>query len=329
MKLSRSAPSHIMNHELVLNSIETKFIEKPERMGEMNQHMFREDFGNIFIGLNRRNSNVFVINSNNDEIREEILNSFIRAADYSHDESVFQEVLEEIIQNLLHFGKAAYFLHNSKSGEQVFRSLLPSTIFNAFSILFQYLPRRIKHNWDHDDEQLGREVRFLNPNQVLFFEWPKPVQKKIKAQNRILEILDEYTYAGASQQVPLPTHKNPNPKNYFDFSVWHKTREEALFEATRHTGWSGRETSSSKSDFFICHRMLRFSRLQVETCTHLLEELSKQLTVIGKSIKPDFKIQISFSPEFPSLSKFDELEKGLRNEEVDFSEVLDFCFQKE
>lgn len=330
MKISRTDPSHMINNELILNSIESKFIEIPERMGAMNQSMFRDDFGNMFIGITRRNANIFNITSNNEVIQEELLQSFIRSARHAYDKNVFQEILEEIIQSLLYYGKAAYCLHDTKSDERIFRSLPPSTIFKFFDVLFQYLPRRITRNWDRDDEHLGREIRFLNRKRVLFFEWPRSVQRKIKSQDRMLRVLDKYAFDGITKHIAQPTHENPNPKSYFDFSVWRDARDEALFAATKHTGWSGRNTSyPKKSDFFICHRLLRLRRLQVETCIYLLTSLSQQLTSIGKLSSPEFKMQISFNEEFPALVKFDELEKRLMHEEIDFSEVLDFCFQKE
>ena len=329
MKFSRKAPSHIMNDELVLNSFEKKFIEMPERIGNMNQHMFREDFGNIFFGSTRMNAAIFNIISNNDEVQENLLLSFTRVARHSRDEYVFQEVLEEIIQSLLYYGKAAYLFHSEQSEEQVIRSLPPNTVFSLFGVLFQYLPKRIMRNWNEDDEQLGREIRLLNRDNVLFFNWPKSVRKKIQSQNRILKALDKYAFDGANKHFVQPTHENPNPKNYFDFTVWRDARDEALFEATKFTGWSGRDTSfPNKSDFFICHRLIRFRKLQIEACVHILNSLSEQLTSIGKLHSPKFEMRISFSEEYPSLSKFDELEKRLESEEANFGEVLDYCYQK-
>jgi hypothetical protein len=201
-------------------------------------------------------------------------------------------------------------------------------IFKILSIIFQYLPKRVERNWDSDDVELGREIRILDSKRVLFFSWPKYVCKKIRAQNRILKVIDRYAYDRATKHMVQPTHENPNPKNYFNFSVWRDIQDDALFEATKSTGWSGRQSSHPKrSDFFLCHRLIRFRKLQVETCTHILASLSKQLTTIGKLQSPDFQIQISFSDDYPSVSKLNELERRLELEEISFGEVLNYCFQ--
>ncbi len=205
MKFSRKAPSHILNHELSLSSIEARFFETPERMGNMNQNMFHDDFRNMFVGSTRRNANIFDITSNNEEIQKQLISSFTRAARHSRGERVFQELLEEVTQNLLHYGKAAYFLHDGDTSKQVFRPLRANIIFKILNIVFQYLPKRVERNWDSDDVEFGREIRILDSKRVLFFRWPKSVHKKIKAQNRILKSIDRYAYDRATKHIPQPT----------------------------------------------------------------------------------------------------------------------------
>lgn len=328
MKISRKAPTDFMNYELSLNPLEQRLFGPTKRMGNLNQKMFKDDFRNIFVGSSRRNADIFNISSNNDQIQEKLLGSFISRGRISKGHFDVEGIVEEVTQSLLHYGKAAYFLQDDKHEGSFIRPLPSNTIFKFLGLVFQYVPKHVQHNWDSDDVVLGREIRLMERPRVLLFDWKNTVLKKISAQNRILKTLDRYTYEGASKHIPRPTHENPNPKNYFDFSVWKEAQDDALFMATKLTGWSGRKSSQpNRSDFFICHRLIRFRKLQVELATHILDTLSKQLTAIGKREVADFELKISFSDEFQSVRELENLEHKLESEEVSFREVLDYCYQ--
>lgn len=327
MKVSRKAPSHLLNYELSLSSIEERFFETPERMGNMNQNMFHDDFRNMFVGSTRRNADIFDITSNNEEIQERLISSFTRGARHSRDERVLQELLEEVTQDLLYYGKAAYFLHDSDKNEQVLRPLRSSMVFKILGFVFQYLPKRVEINCGGNHVVHGREIRILDNKRVLLFNWPKSVLKKINAQNRILKSIDQYAYDAVIKHTPQPTHENPNPKNYFNFSVWRDIQDYAFFQATKDTGWDGRKSSETKlSDFFVCHRLIRFRKLQIELCNNILSSLSKQLTKIGKQNASDFEINIVLNNDYHSIKKLNELDFSLKSEKVNFSEVIDYCY---
>lgn len=127
---------------------------------------------------------------------------------------------------------------------------------------------------------------------------------------------------------PNATYESPNPRNDFDFRVWNEARDFALYRATRETGWKGRKFDSVKrSDFFDCHRLIRFRRNQVKFRDQILAQLSDELTRVGKNYKSGFKIVFLPTNELPSVAQFNELEAKLSREEIGFSDVLDFCYK--
>lgn len=328
MKISRDAPEFFMNYEISPNALEARIFQPIERMGNLNQNMFNDDFHNMFFGSSRRDANTFRISSNNQELQNKLLGAFISRHSYSGRHSVIEEVVEEVVQSLLYHGKAVYILQEHEDDGQFFRPIPANSVFSFLGFAFQYLPRRIQRNWDSEDKLLQREIRLLKRKKLLFFDWKKSVWRKIRYQNRILKTLDRYAYDGGVRHMPRPTHENPNPKNYFDFRVWKETQDEALFSATKPTGWSGRISSrSDHSDFFTCHRLIRFRKLQVELATHILDTLSSQLTKFGKQEESNFELSIEFSDEYQSISKLEEFERRLESEEVGFSEILNYCYQ--
>lgn len=328
MKIFANAPEFFINHEISPNILEAMIFKPVERMGNLNQNMFNDDFHNMFFGSSLRNTNIFQISSSDQGLQEKLIGAFASRHRYSDGHSVIEEVVEEVVESLIDYGQAAYFLQKSEGDKQFFRSIPANSVFRFLGLTFQYLPRRTQRNWSDEGQFLRREIRILERKRMLIFNWKKSVWKKVKFQNRVLKTLDRYAYEGGVKHMPRPTHENPNPKNYFDFHVWKKVQDEALFTATKLTGWSGRVTSHSDcSDFFICHRLLRFRKLQIELATHVLESLSSQLTTVGKCENNEFELNITFSEEYLNVLKLDELERRLESEDVSFGEVLDYCFQ--
>lgn len=328
MRISRNGPEFFDNHEIAPNALEARIFQPIERMESFYQNMFNDDFHNIFFGSSRGDANTIEVSSNNQELQDKLLGSFVSRYQYSGGHSVIEEVVEEVVQSLLYYGKAAYILQDSEGDEQFFRPIPANSVFKFLGLAFQYLPRRVQRNWESEDEFLRREIRILERKRLLIFNWKKSVWKKVRSQNRILKALDRYIYDGVVKHVQRPTYDNPNPKNYFDYRVWKKTQDEALFTATKLTGWSGRVSSHpDRSDFFICHRLIRFRKLQVELGTHVLDSLSIQLTKIGRQEDSNFELSIGFSDEYQSISKLEEFERRLESEEVGFGEIFDYCYQ--
>ncbi|TNJ39058.1 hypothetical protein [Phaeobacter sp. B1627] len=330
MRVSRDAPEFFVNHEIAPNALEALVFRPVDRMGNFNQNMFNDDFRNMFFGSSRRDANTFRITSNSQELQDQLLGAFVSKHNYSGGYSIVEEIVEEVVQSLIYYGKAVYILKEQEDEDegQYFRAIPANSVFRFMGLVFQYLPRRARRNWDSDDELLGREVRFLKRKRLLIFDWKSTVRRKVHYQNRILKTLDRYAHDGGVKHMARPTHENPNPKNYFDFRVWKKTQDEALFSATRSTGWRRRASSHPDlSDFFICHRLIRFRKLQVELASHVLETLSVQLSEIGGQEDENFQLKIEFSDEYQSIAKLEELERRLESEEVSFTEVLDYCYR--
>ena len=142
-----------------------------------------------------------------------------------------------------------------------------------------------------------------------------------------MAVLDRHQF-GVTDIHPQATHENPNPTNHFDFSVWRDTQEHALYRSTGGTGWNGRKYDSSKrSDFFDCHRLIRFRRNQLKLRDDILRQLSAELSRVGKGYNAEFTVEISVTDELPSVEHLNELEARLTREEVGFTEIIDYCIK--
>jgi hypothetical protein len=232
----------------------------------------------------------------------------------------------EIAQSLIWYGRAYYFLHDDTEQEEVHvASFSSGGDVRLFCTHIQWVPKRTERHWDRDDQELPREMRILNTAKIARFDIPKSIKRMLSAQNRTLAVLDKNQF-GAANFHPSATHENPNPTNHFDFSVWNDMQERTLYRATRSTGWNGRKYDSSKgSDFFDCHRLIRFRRNQFFLRDNILNQLSSELSRVGKGYKAEFSIEISGTNELPSIAHLNELEVRLAREEVGFDEIIDYC----
>lgn len=160
------------------------------------------------------------------------------------------------------------------------------------------------------------------------FVTPKAIKRMLSLQNRTLAVIDKHQF-GVTQFQPQATHENPNPTNHFDFGIWRDTQDRALYRSTRATGWNGRKYDSSKSsDFFDCHRLIRFRRNQLVLRDDILSQLSVELSRVGKGYNRKFAAEVSGTDELPSVAHLNELEARLTREEVGFTEIIDYCFER-
>jgi hypothetical protein len=201
-------------------------------------------------------------------------------------------------------------------------------VFHFLNIYFQWVPKRRELYRDCSNEVLPRELRILDRAKLIQFIIPNSIRRMLSEQNRILAALDKHQY-DSTRFFPRATHENPNPINYFDFRVWKDTQERVLYRSTKHTGWNGRKYDSSKySDFFSCYRLIRFRRNQLILRDHILNQLGDELTRIGSLYDTNFHIEISPTNVLPKVDELDDLKARLSTEEVSFSEVLNFCYER-
>ena len=157
---------------------------------------------------------------------------------------------------------------------------------------------------------------------------PKSIKRMLSKQNRTLSTLDNHQLVGNEFHTQA-TYKNPNPINHFDFRVWNEAQERVFFRATRRSGWHGRKSDFSKrSDFFVCHRLIRFRRNQLLLRDDILRQLGDEFSRIGNNYNPGFSIKITGSEELPTVSYLDDLELKLSNEDVGFGEIMDYCYKR-
>lgn len=295
----------------------------------VNRHMFSEDFARLFVPTNRRDGNLFEIRSNNDDLTQRLLgNVKTRFAPLPLDKTI-RELVEEIAQSLIWFGTAYYFLHDDAEHGDVHLASFSSTgVVRLLGTLFQWIPKRRVRHWNRNDEEVPREIRILDSDKVMRFVMPNAFKRILSAQNKTLAVLDKHQF-GVTNLYPQARYENPNPTNYFDFSVWRDMQEGALYRATRATGWSGRRYNSSKcSDFFDCHRLIRFRRNQLSLRDDILGQLSAELSRVGKGYNAEYTVAISATDMLPSIARLNDLEARLTREEVGFTEIIDYCLKR-
>lgn len=329
MKIFRAEPSrwhHMRDEQLGL--VDSLFVKRERQEPGFNRRMFDEDFSRLFRSMSRQNSNLFEIVSNNEELLQKLLNNVkTRYAGHRVDGTI-RELVEEIAQSLVWRGRAYYFLHDQTEQEEIhIASLSSDGIMNLFGTHIQWVPKRRERHWDRDDEELPREIRILNAAKVMRFDMPKSIKRMLSVQNRTLAVLDKHQFE-VTDLHPHATYDNPNPINHFDFNVWRNTQEHALYSATRSTGWNGRKYDSAKrSDFFDCHRLIRFRRNQLLLRDDILNQLCGELSRIGKGYTAEFSVEISGTDELPTVAHLNELEVRLTREEVGFNEIIDHCYK--
>jgi hypothetical protein len=330
MKVSRAEPlprHHL--HDVHLGFIDRLLVKSDRERSGFNRRMFGEDFARLFHVMNRRSTNLFEIVSNDDEFTRRLLgNVKTRYARRSVDETI-NDLVKEIAQSLIWFGRAYYFLYDdTEQGEVHVASFSSDRVIRLFGTHIQWVPKRKERHRDRDDDERPREVRILDAAKVMRFDMPKSIKRMLSAQNRTLAILDKHQFRVADFH-PQATHENPNPTNHFDFRVWRDTQERALYRATRRTGWNGRKYDSSKrSDFFDCHRLIRFRRNQLLLRDDILRQLSGEFSRVGKAYKAEYSVEISGTDVLPSVAHLNELEARLTREEVGFTEIIDYCFER-
>lgn len=329
MKIYRAPPlSQYHHYDAHPGFIDRLLLKGQRERPDFNRRMFDEDFMRLFNSMNRRSDNLFEIVSNDDELMQKLLGIVTtRYASHKVDESI-RELVEEIARSLIWFGKAYFFLHHDTEREKIHvSSLSPYGIMSLFGAHIQWVPKRWERHFDRDDEELPREIRILDVAKVMRFDMPKPLKCMLSAQNRILTFLDKHQF-GEANFYSQATHENPNPTNQFDFRVWRDTQELALYRATRRTGWNGRNYDSTKhSDFFDCHRLIRFRRNQLLLRDDILNQLSCELSRVGKGYKVEFSVKISLTDELPNVAHLNELEVRLASEKVGFNEIIEYCYK--
>lgn len=328
MKIRRGEPSNMRQYEMQLSGLDGLIFKGPRRAEGLNSHMFKEDITNIFRASSRQTDGLFEVTSNNDRLTHRLLGNIkTRYASRSLD-STLRKLIEEIAKSLIWYGKVFYYLHDDEEKEETHViSCGTENLFNVAGYVVQYLPKRTKRNWDREDEELPRELRLLDSKKILRFRLSAEMRQKISAQNKVLMTLDKHNSSVALRFQPLASHENPNPKTDFEFARWRDIQDLALYKATRETGWNAREYGSQKrSDFFNCHRLVRFRRNQLFLRDHILRQLSHELTRVGRYYRKNFRVQISTTSALPSVSALNELEARLSREDVQFSEITDYYF---
>lgn len=325
MKIIKAEPMHLHNfRDLKIGIIDRIFIKiEPERH-DFNQRMFNQDFARLFLQTDRRSGNLFKILSNDDALARNLLTNVKTMRSSSSLDENIKILVEEIAKSLIWFGRAYYFVNNTEREKVKLVLLNPHGIVSFLGTHIQWIPKRTLKHWDRDDDKLPREVRILDATRIMRFEMPTPIRRMLSAQQQTLAILDKHQF-DAAEFRPMATYDNPNPSNHFDFRAWRDAQERTLYRATQRTGWNGRK---QHSDFLDFHRLIRFRRNQILLRNDILSQISVELSRIGKIYNSEFSVELSGTGELPSAEQLNELEARLDNEDVQFSEIIEYCFNR-
>ncbi|MTD41177.1 hypothetical protein GIX45_21660 [Erwinia sp. CPCC 100877] len=328
MKVVRAFPFEEYHfNEVHFNFIDRFFINLKYKKPGLNRSMFNEDFARIFCSGSRRTGHLFSIESNDNQLEQKLFGNIkTRHSPYRIDEKIC-ELVEDVAQLLIEFGDAYYFVYDNIEKQEIYITPFRAIgVFRFFNVYCQLVPQRCLKNGNSEVREYPRELRILDRTKVMCFSMPNSIKRMLSEQNRFLSVLDKHLFDG-TDFYPKATHENPNPKNDFDFRVWNDTQERALYRATRETGWNGRKYDSSKrSDFFVCHRLIRFRRNQLILRDHILKLLGNEFTRVGRQYNAEFHVTILPTDVLPKIDKLDDLEARLLKEEATFSEILDFCY---
>lgn len=330
MKIFRTEPLYRYQHyDAHLGFIDRLFLIGEQEQPGFNRRMFDEDFKRLFHSNNSRRGKLFEIVSNDDLLIQKLLaNANTRYGPRTIDETI-RQLVEEIAESLIWFGSAYFFIHDDTEQERIHLASFSSYgVMRLFGTHIQWVPKRREKHRNIDGEELSREIRLLDAEKVMRFDMPTPIKRMLSAQNRTLAVLDKHQFMEANVHSQA-TRNTPNPTNYFDFSVWKDTQDQALYRATRKTGWNGKKYDSTKrSDFFDCHRLICFRRNQFLLRDNILHQLSGEISRVGKAYKADFSVKITGTDELPSIAHLNELEVKLSSEEVGFNEIIDYCYER-
>lgn len=329
MRINRAEPLRYYHlREENLSWLDRLVVRRQRDEPNFNRQMFVEDFSRLFNLVGHEKGKLFDITSNDEQLTQALLaNIEIRSSRYARDETIKRWV-EEIAQALVRLEKAQYFLSDKdENGKIYINSFASRGVFHLPGTLIQWLPQGAGTRWNRDGDS-PREIRILDSSRVLSFGMPKAIKRMLRAQNRTLAVIDRHQYR-LSAFHPQATHENPNPTNHFDFNAWNDTMDRVFYRATRATGWNGRKYDSSKrSDFFDCHRIIRFRRNQLLLRDDILRQIGTELSKVGAMYKADFEVDVTGSASLTSVKQLNELETRLTREEVGFNEVVDCCFER-
>lgn len=331
MKLSKAEP-HFNSHDYVkpLGILDSILLERDLVRADFHRRMFDQDFSMLFRSVHRSNEiKLFDVISNDTELVSRLLRSVSSSYRSSPVDVSIRQLVEEIAQSLIQVGKAFYFFYEDvENNELVISSFSSFGVFRILGTLIQWLPKRTRSHWDREDEKYPREIRILDRDKVMSFKMPDGLGGILSRQNKVLTDLDRYHSLEMNFYVQ-PSYENPNPTSHFSAEVWTKTQEYVLFRATRETGWNARKSGTTKyTDFFICHRLIRFRRNQVILRDYILNQLGSELTRVGRAYKSDFSVEVIANRNLPSVAELNELETKLSREEVGFSQIFDYCFER-
>jgi hypothetical protein len=210
-------------------------------------------------------------------------------------------------------------------------SLKPSAsqIASIGPLLVQFLPERENSSFGEDLKTLPSEIRILDQKTLLRIELPANLKRLRTKLLKRLDLLSGLAYPDIEKLFPRTSLENPNPRsNAFDFFMFKKNFDVALFQTIRETGWMARDyTGDEKSDFLTSVWRLRFRKLQASLRMDIIRQLNEQIPKIIRHFNPDFEMAI-MEQGMLTPADLDDMERQLYEGEISFKEVIDSTFNR-
>lgn len=296
-------------------------------------HMFLQDLEHLVpLGSRRERDAYFELVSNDRSLAEQILAALDRQYNSRHVGDALRHFLSSTAMELFYSGHSIVQISAKfENNEWNVSSLHPnsSRIVSIGSMLIQVLPEREAHRSRGDSETLPKELRILDHKDLLRIELPSNLKRRRKRLIKRLRLLSEISYPDTEKLFPKTTLENPTPKNNpWDFSVFRRNWEIALFRATRETGWNARDYSGEeKSDFFTSVWRLRFRKFQAALRIEIVRQLNEQIPRIVRQVNPDFSMTIR-EQGMLTPAELTEMERQLYAGEISFKTVIDETFNR-
>ncbi|WP_323801678.1 hypothetical protein [Parasphingorhabdus sp.] len=296
-------------------------------------HMFLQDLEHLVpLGSRKERDGYFELETNDKPLAMKVVTALDRQYHSPHLGDALRHFLSSTAMELFFTGHSIIKL-TVKFDEFKWEvsSLHPSAtrIVSFGPFLLQVLPERDNQGFSRDFEIFPSELRFLSAKDILRIQLPTSLRRRRKRLIRRLRLLSDLSYPDTEKLFPRTSLENPSPKNnFFDFSMFRKNFDIALFQTIRETGWMARDYSGDeKSDFFTSVWRLRFRKFQASLRMDIIRQLNEKIPKIIHQVNPDFKMTIK-EKGMLTPDELTEMEQQLYAGEISFKTVIDSTFNR-
>ena len=161
------------------------------------------------------------------------------------------------------------------------------------------------------DKNISRKI-IIPKNKILKFSFPNALGGK-RFIKRVFYKLSKLS----SDEFILLAYKN----NYFGFdqTKYYYEHDKYLAESTGVINWNARSLLDKRmTEYFYLHRHIEFNKAQALFLENIIQEINRGLSIVGKEMKFDCKLEINGLEKFKDL---EEMRERLEQGTLPFNEV--------